>query len=710
MKEKIIAILKSIPSHRTDFKTLAKVLQIRNNERKLLDGVLRDMEKEGSIFRPHPNEIIWAEETRLVEGVLQGNARGFAFLLREDGEKPDIYIPAEALQNAYDKDRVRVLIEDAQDERPQGKVVRVLERGHHVLVGLYKKTRPDGSGLVYPDESKFASPLSVDAKSTGGAKDGQKVMVEVRHQGKNRPPQGKVTAILGYPGVNETDMQSIILSFGLREGFPPEAKKEAREVSQTVCLDGRYDARSLETVTIDGEDAKDLDDAISIEKIEGNGTRLWVHIADVSHYVKPGMAMDEEAYLRGNSAYLIDRVLPMLPTELSNGICSLNPGEDRCALSLCLDFLANGQLESKALYETVIRSDARLTYEEVNRYFTGEELPREHQARQLLLDEGRQLMHQLKAQRVRRGSMMFDFPEMKITLDRDAKPVNVERLERGEAEMMIEEFMIIANEVIAQHWGKRADSFVYRVHGKPSEEKLVEFNRVLSRFGYELDLDAIEPKTLQQIVTEVKGKPEELLLTTLMLRSMQKAVYSPEDIGHFGLASEGYTHFTAPIRRYADLMVHRILKAMLHRQADRDYWQVLRRELKQQTTHISDRERVAGEAERQVEKFKMAQYMADHVGEIFEGRISTLTSFGFFVELPNTIEGLVKFSSMEDDHYNFLEDTYQVVGERTGKRWQLGDPVTVQVAYVDMGQYNIDFTLVEDEDSGKKGKSQSAGD
>ncbi len=699
MKQKILEFIESTPNGRVSFNQLCKHFDIPNKERSRLNQVLNQMEKEGLILRPNDDKVALPDDDVYLEGFLQGNERGFAFFLREEGE--DIFIAHEDLNGAFDKDRVIVIEDkDSDEDRPSGKVVKILERGHNDIIGTYYA---EGDfGFVVPDSQRFHEDIYIGKGKHKGAEHGQKVKVAITqwHKG-DKSPEGKIVAILGYPGVNETDMQSIILNYELRQEFPEKVLKEAKKLPDEIHgVEGREDLTGLKTFTIDGIDAKDLDDAISIEKIDKKKYRLWVHIADVSYYVKPGSALDKEAYLRGNSVYLMDRVLPMLPPELSNGICSLNPHVKRYTMTVRMDIDHMGTVVDHKVMESVIESDARLNYTEVSDFLESDgKVVSENLAD--YTDEmviAKELMEILYEKRIRRGAMDFNFPETKIILDEEAFPVEIKKDERRVGNRLIEEFMIVSNETVAEPYQWNQLPFIFRIHEKADDQKLMELNKQIQHFGYFIKGKEVHPKDLQQIISEVEGKPEELLINTLILRFLTKAEYSPYHNIHFGLASEAYTHFTAPIRRYPDLIVHRILKKVNRGNISEKWQHKMEDELPEIAKHVSETERTAEDAERDVVKFKMAQYMEKRIGNVYDGIISSLTNFGIFVQLPNTVEGLIHFGNMDDDRYVFDEERYQVVGENTNRTFKLGEPVTIEVEHVDMSRYTIDFKLIEDEE------------
>lgn len=679
---------------------LAAQFGIKGKEIKEFYKVLDEMEKEGVIIQTKTGRYGLVSKMNLVVGKLEGNEKGFAFLIPDDKEKEDIFIPAEGTNGAMDGDRVVVKIINSGivDKRDEGEVIKILKRANKTIVGTYEDSK--NFGFVIPDNSKIFYDVFVPKEHKNGAKTNQKVVVEItRWPEKRRNPEGKIVDILGYVGEKGVDILSIIKEYKLPEKFPDKVKKQAQQIGETISeeeLKNRVDLRHLNTFTIDGPDAKDFDDAVSIEKI-GDNYRLGVHIADVSYYVKENTPLDKEAFKRGNSVYLIDRVIPMLPEELSNGICSLKPNEDRLTLSVFMEIDQKGNVLNHQVVEGVIRSKARLIYDDVSdllekgddRAFKGmDEIVRDLK----LMEE---LSHILNERRERRGSIDFDFPEARIILDENGKPVDIVKEDRRIANRMIEEFMLICNETIAEEMYWAQVPFLYRIHQEPDEDKISGLNKFLHNFGYMLKgSQEIHPKELQKITKEVKGKKEETLINTMILRSLKKARYSSEHDIHFGLAAKYYSHFTAPIRRYPDLQIHRIVKkfhkgGLSPRELDK-----LEFRLPKIADHTSETERIAEEVEREVDDLKMTEYMAERIGNIYEGMVSSLTSYGMYVQLENTIEGLVHFENMIDDYYEFDEENYYVIGKHTGKKYRLGDIVKVKVIDANLIRRTIDFMLV----------------
>lgn len=669
--------------------------------RKEFFRVLKELEKEGTIIRSKNDKYGKVDKDYLVVGSLQGHERGFGFVIPDDKDLPDVYIPAESMNGAMDGDKVvsNVIKRSQGGRKQEGEIIRILERANKFIVGTFEDSK--NFGFLLPDNQKLFYDVFIPKGRVNRAKNGQKVVVEVtKWPERRRNPEGKVVEVLGYPDEAGTDVLSIIRQFDLPEEFPKKVKYFTESIKDHVSeeeINGRRDLRDLKTFTIDGADAKDLDDAISIEKLENGNYKLGVHIADVAHYVKKGTPLDKESYKRGNSVYLVDRVIPMLPKELSNGICSLNPDVDRLCLSVLMEIDKKGKVVAHEIIESVINSDKRLVYEDVSNYLEADD----EQAKMKLysvLDELKlmeELMNILKAGREERGSIDFNFPETQIILDDSGIPIEIKKADRRIANRMIEEFMLITNETVAEQFYWADIPFLYRIHEIPDAEKIAEFNRFIYNLGYIIKGKEIHPKDLQKLTEEIEGKKEELVISTMMLRSLKKARYSMDQNVHFGLAADYYSHFTAPIRRYPDLTIHRIIKDFINGGINLTKQDMLKGNLPDIAEHTSKTERVAEEAEREVEDLKMTQYMSERIGEEYEGIISSLTNFGMFVQLPNTVEGLVPFSQMIDDYYQFDEENLQIIGERTKKVYNLGDKVKIEVVGVDISRRNIDFQLIE---------------
>lgn len=637
------------------------------------------------------------------EGTFIGHPKGFGFVEIE-GQDEDIFIPESDTGTAMHQDKVRIIIRDDKKEgkRQEGVVVKVLERGMPEIVGTYQLNRD--FGFVISDNPKFSKDIFIPRKEAAGIKNGDKVIAVITDYGSgNKNPEGKIKENLGNIRTPGTDILAIVKSFGIPSEFPEKVMKQAQRVPDHVLdadRDGRLDLRHLQTVTIDGEDAKDLDDAISLTK-EGDIYHLGVHIADVSNYVQYNSALDREALKRGTSVYLADRVVPMLPERLSNGICSLNQGEDRLALSCLMDINEKGKVVSHQIAETVINVNERMCYTDVKNILedTDEEAKKRYDALIPMFFMMKELSGILRNSRHHRGSIDFDFPESKIILNAAGKAIDVKPYEANVATKIIEDFMLMANETVAQEYCTEEIPFVYRTHDNPDPEKVESLLTLLHNQGVKIQKakEEITPKEIQQIIESIEGLPNEAMISRLVLRSMKQAKYTTECSGHFGLAAKYYCHFTSPIRRYPDLQIHRIIKdnlrGRLMREGRTEHYAEILDEVARQSSVC---ERRADEAERESDKLKKAEYMSYHLGEVFEGIISGVTGWGLYVELPNTVEGLVHVNTLRDDYYVFDQESYELRGEMTKKVYKLGDKVRVRVAEADKMLKTVDFELVSD--------------
>ncbi|MGB4569291.1 MAG: ribonuclease R [Tepidanaerobacteraceae bacterium] len=679
---------------------LISALNIDPKETDLLLKTLNYLEKQGLVVKNRRGKYGVPEKMNLIVGKLEGHPGGYAFLLPDDPEIDDIYISREDMNGAMHGDRVlvRPKIAAKANSKVEGEVIRILQRALKTVVGTVERGKH--FSFVVPDDKRIFYDLYVPKDKTIGAKNGQKVVAKITEwPEKRRNPSGEIVEILGYPDEPGVDVLSIIKKYELPLDFPEKVKRQVQQIPDEVLredLVGREDFRHLKTITIDNEDAKDLDDAVSIEKTS-DGYRLGVHIADVSYYVEEKSPLDVEALKRGCSVYLVDRVIPMLPPKLSNGICSLNPRADRLTMSVIIDFDSEANIKSYKITPGVIITCERMTYTQVNKILEEEDKETIERFDYLVEDLHwmKELAEKLSHKRFARGSLDFELDEAKVILDENGHPVDVVKEERRISSSIIEEFMIVANEVVAEHIFWLKIPLVYRIHENPDEEKINSLKEFLYNFGYTLKgTQNLKPKSLQQILEQVKGKPEQRLINTMLLRSLRQARYSGVNFGHFGLASLYYTHFTAPIRRYPDLIVHRILRKQLQNDIDQKQEKKLVKIVERVAKLSSERERVAEEAERESVDLKIAEYMASRIGETYEAIVSGVTSFGIFVELDNTIEGLVHVSHMEDDYYHFNEKTMALIGERTGKTFRIGDVVQVKVYNVNIAERHIDFVLV----------------
>lgn len=668
----------------------------------------------------------------IVKGIYTGNARGFGFVTAEGFEK-DLFIPPDSTGGAFDGDTVLVKLHPTfhkdQDHRQSAEVIRVVERGITEIVGTFIRGKNGGS--VVPDRGGIHFEVQVEAGDdplTASAVTGHKVVVKITDYGApGVPPKGKITEIIGHMDDPGKDIESIIRAYRLPGVFPEDAAEEARRMPQKIDFAketeevriAREDLRKWPTVTIDGPSTKDIDDAVSVMR-DGKNYILGVHIADVSEYVTEGSPLDAEALQRGTSIYLADRVIPMLPHELSNGICSLNQGEDRYALSCIMTIDPNGEIIDSRIGETIIRSDAKLSYPGVMKLFEEEDSSEIENALKAqgyrgvktrtadlvrMMKRARKLAAILKKCRHARGAVDFELRECEIDLDENGRPVRIREHEHNEATELIEDFMLAANETVAALFYWLDVPFVYRSHLRPDPDRIDQLKLFIRSYGYKLKekSDAIHPAEIRRLLEELKGKPEEAMISRMTLRSMQKAVYSPECGGHFGLALDYYTHFTSPIRRYPDLQIHRIMKDYIHGRLNEEKRQHYNDILESVCTRCSERERLADEAERETDKLKKAEYMSEHIGETFEGVVSGVIGRGFFVELENTVEGMVTVESLVDDYYNFDETHMRLTGERTGNTFELGQKVKVMCESTDVMLRTVTFVWAPDpEDAAAK--------
>ena len=674
---------------------IAAVLQIPREQRDELKAVLDALVEEGKIAVSKRGKYSRGQAERL-RGVFQANARGFGFVSCENGGD-DVFISEENLCGAFHGDEVEFIITSAPSgRRREGKIVKILSHGVTRVVGLYEKSRD--FGFVRPDNQRYLKDIYIPAGKEMNAMTGHKVVAELTsYGGEHMKPEGRVVEIIGHVNDPGTDILSIVMDMGIKTEFPEKVLNQAvrvgKPVSEADCA-GRLDLRGWQMVTIDGEDAKDLDDAVSLTVEEGN-YRLGVHIADVANYVQENSALDREAFERGTSVYLADRVIPMLPHKLSNGICSLNAGEDRLALSCIMTLGPSGEMLDHEIAETVIRVDRRMSYNGVTKILEGDpDALKENEEFVPMILRMRELSEIIREKRGKRGSIDFDFPETKISLDEKGKPVDIRPYERNAATKIIEDFMLMANETVAEEYFWRDVPFLYRTHEVPDEEKIRQLSTFINNFGYHIHVrNEVRPKEIQKLLAKVEGTPEEALISRLALRSMKRARYTTENTGHFGLAAKYYTHFTSPIRRYPDLQIHRIIKENLRGRLNEERTAHYAEILPKAAVQCSDRERRADEAEREVVKMKKAEYMRERFGEEFEGVISGVTRWGMYVELENTVEGLVHVADMWDDHYEFVEQSYELVGEHTGKTYKLGQTVGVRVTGADKVQRTVNFEL-----------------
>jgi len=704
-RKKLLNFLKTEAKQPMTKEELLDEFDIVEQQKHFFYKILDQLEKDGLLFKNKKDKYGLPEKLDLIVGRIDKNPRGFGFLIPEDPGHKDIFISPPNLAGAMHNDKVFVKkVPSSRANKIEGKVVEIIERVNHQVVGKFERVK--NYGFVVPDNKRICYDIFIPGEYINDAKNNQTVVAKIRTwPKKNRNPEGKIIEVLGYKEEKGVDIESIIRQLELPGDFPDEVKNEAERLSQEIPTDEierRTDLRELPMVTIDGEDAKDFDDAVSIEKLSNNSLRLGVHIADVAYYVKENSSLDEEALNRGTSIYLVDRVIPMLPEKLSNNLCSLKPHEDRLALTVFMDFnLKPFSLESYEITTSIINSNHRMTYNEVKGI-----LVQENQELLELYDDfvdQLQLMNslreKLREQRFEQGSINFESKEVKVILNNQGKAIDIQKAEQGIAEQLIEEFMIMANKVIAEDMYWKEEPFVYRVHDQPDQERLKDFNEFIHNFGYHVRgiENEVYSSALQEILNQVEGEPEERLINTVLLRTMKKAIYTRHNIGHYGLGLDYYCHFTSPIRRYPDLIIHRIIKEVIKdgmlSEKRRDY---LEEKIPSIADHSSLQERRAVEAERDSIDLKKIEYMQDEVGEEFEGIISGITGFGFFVELENTVEGLVHVEDLKDDYYHLREDLHALVGERTNKRYRLSDQIKVKVIKVDPEEREIDFVVVDD--------------
>lgn len=683
-------------------KELAAFMQVPREEKEEFRRILQALVAEGRLQVSAQGRYGKPDDNRLV-GIYTGTARGFGFV-EVEGRDDDLYIPEDKRGGAFHQDRVQVmLLPGRQGKRQEACVVQVLERGLKQVVGTWEQC--ENFGFVIPDNSRLGTDIFVPQERSRGAVTGHKVVVELVSYGDEKhKPEGRVAEILGHINDPGVDIMSVVHRFELPTAFGEKVMHQADRVPETVQeadRAGRMDLTALQMVTIDGEDAKDLDDAVSLYQDEKGLYHLGVHIADVSNYVQENSALDWEALKRGTSVYLVDRVIPMLPHKLSNGICSLNQGVDRLALSCLMTINGKGEVTDYQIEETVICVDKRMTYTAVKKILEDrdEEERRKYESLVPMFELMEELAAILRNRRHKRGAVDFDFAESKILLDEEGHPVEIKPYERNVATKIIEDFMLIANETVAQHFFWMELPFVYRTHDRPDPEKIMKLSAFIHNFGYHVKLtgEEIHPKELQKLLDKIADTEEETLISRLTLRSMKRASYTVECTGHFGLACQYYCHFTSPIRRYPDLQIHRIIKDQLRGRLREERLAHYTERLPEVAKHSSKAERRAEEAERETDKMKKAEYMEDHVGERYEGVISGITQWGIYVELPNTVEGLVHVSTLAGDFFYYNEETYEMVGRDTGKTYKLGQRITVQVKGADRLAGVVDFIIPEEE-------------
>ncbi|KOF57331.1 MULTISPECIES: ribonuclease R [Clostridium] len=699
LRENILDFMKEQAYKPCNIQELSEVFGVSKVEYKSFKKLLNEMERNGDIVKNRTSHYGVPERMGLIIGKLQGNAKGFGFVICEE-DLPDIFIPSSYMNGALNGDRVvaKISREVKGTKKCEGEIIRILERANKTIIGVYEDSR--NFGFVVADDVRISQDIFIPKSQKSTAKSGDVVVAEITlWPEKRRNPEGKIIEVLGNKREAGIDILTIIKKFKLPEKFPEKVEAFAANIPDEIPqeeYERREDLRNIKMVTIDGEDAKDLDDAVSIERLPNGNFKLGVHIADVSNYVTQNNPLDKEALKRATSVYLIDRVIPMLPRKLSNGICSLNPKVDRLALSCFMEIDYTGKVLDHKIFESVIKTNERMTYTDVTKILRDED--EETIKKYEYLHEDFKAMEELAEilynKRIKRGAIDFDFQESKIILDEKGKPVEIKPYERAVANRIIEEFMLACNETIAEHFFWANVPFVYRIHEDPDSEKLEKFNDFVHNLGYIVRWSAeVHPKQLQEIIEKVKGKKEETVVSTLLLRSLKQARYSPECSGHFGLAARYYCHFTSPIRRYPDLMIHRVIKYYLNGRLDDKSCKKLIGTVDYAAIQSSEMERVAQEAEREVDDLKKAEYMSERIGEEYDGIVSSVTSFGMFVELQNTVEGLVHISALTDDYYVYDEKFLSLIGERTKKIYKLGDEVRIRVERVDLDSHEIYFQL-----------------
>ena len=696
------------------FKDIASLFQVPKAERGDLQLILNDIIKEGKLIENGEGRYA-KPDADLVTGIFMSTGKGFAFLRTGEGEE-DIFIPASEVSNAFDGDTVTVkLLAKSRGKSREGKVVKIVERAVTTVVGTFERSK--NFGFVVPDNTRLNSDIYIPKNGCKDVPKGYKVVAEITNYGDAKhSPEGKIIEILGSENEKGVDILSVAKTYGIEEEFPKAVLEEVKKVPSKVIrtsVKNRLDLTELKIVTIDGEDAKDLDDAINVSKeVKSDGGviyHLGVHIADVTYYVKEGSALDKEAIKRGTSAYLVNKVIPMLPKELSNGICSLNENTLRLTLSCLMDINEAGEVVSHRIAETAIKTAHRMNYSDVNVLITGEgenfnELKERYEDVYEMLVTAEELAGILRKSRYKRGSLDFDFPETKIEVDDRGKVVDIKAYDRNEATRLIEDFMLIANETVAEDSYWQELPFIYRTHENPDEEKIRELSIFINNFGYNINKNSkkkakteIHPKDVQKLLNKIAGTPEEMLINRMTLRSLKRAKYTISSEGHFGLAAKYYCHFTSPIRRYPDLQIHRILKENLNGKLTNKRIAHYKGILSEIALRSSVLERRADEAEREADKMKAAEFMSHKIGEEFDGVISGVTSWGIYVELPNTVEGMVKISSIRGDYYEFNAERMEIVGEHTKKKFSLGQQVRVKVIEASKQMKTIDFRIVEGE-------------
>lgn len=702
LKESLTGLINNPDYNPLKKEELATIFDIHSSEMAMFDNFLNELEEDGVICKTKKGKIIAPKSIGYFVGKFVSHRKGFGFVESDEEYTQDLFIPISEINGAMHNDRVMAeIVTPATDEkRAEGKIIKIIEREVTKIVGTFQPSK--SFGFVVPDDKKFNKDIYIPKRFFSGARENDKVVCQITVWPKeDRKPEGKIIEVLGQKGLKEVEIHSIIKAHGLPEEFPKKVIEEADYVAVSIPqeeIDRRVDLRDLKIFTIDGDDAKDLDDAISIEKLDNGNFKLGVHIADVTHYVREKSKLDKEALKRATSVYLVDTVIPMLPKKLSNGVCSLNPHEDKLTLSVFMEINHKGEVVKYDICESIIDSKARMTYTDVSDILENDDDVLKEKYYDLVEEfkDAEVLAKILMNRRTKRGSIDFDFPEAKIMLNEKGEVTDIKEYERRISNKIIEEFMLVTNETVAEHFFWLGIPFVYRIHETPAEEKMQNLSKFISTFGYTIkgDMEEVHPKALQAIVEGIKGKREEEAISAIMLRSLRQARYSPECVGHFGLAAKYYSHFTSPIRRYPDLQIHRIIKEHLNKKLNQKRQDQLKNIVEYASTQSSERERSAELAERDVKDYYKATYMYNKIGEEFNGKVSSVTSFGIFIELEDTVEGLIRLANMNDDYYIFDEEKFTIIGERTKKTFRIGDPVRIKVDNVNIDTREIDFELL----------------